>query len=232
MTFFGPGDRWEKYRNNPNFEFSPYSDRLNIDDPYRNDLVTREGLPASIKCIHKTHAYGFIDGEDASWYYKKTEDGHKFLRQADSPHVDDVMVPKDRGMHDNCDAEYCLCRENINYDPLQAALNENHNPHYCEWLTTENPKSITGRENYRDTDEWIMSIWSNPWMRVHALEIFNAGFEAGRDRGFLEMMASLKLPCDVTVHNGGFAKGVKADAPIRCLLRHFEYQNKSKGKEG
>jgi len=47
---------------------------------------------------------------------------------------------------------------------LSRAIAEHGTPAFYEWWETNGG--------------WVMSIWENPWMKVHAMKIFNAGRES------------------------------------------------------
>lgn len=90
---------WDRHKDNPDFEFMVYSNRLQIDDYNRTDLVTRAGEPVEIRRItgdFGQYAHGTIAGKFASWYhsYSEASQYHTFVEHADAPSENDVMLPK------------------------------------------------------------------------------------------------------------------------------------------
>lgn len=69
-------------------------------------------------------------------------------------------------------------------DALDAALDRQTSPEFEKWW---NGPSINhaGRGmvggSVKTNGDFVMSIWGNPWMRVHAAEIFNAGALASEE---------------------------------------------------
>jgi hypothetical protein len=97
---------WSEHKDNPDFEHAVYTERLQITgDPLnRSDLVTRSGKPVVIRRIMRGYgAIGTVDGEPWQWYVgggKSIATGKDlgymtFLSEADSPHENDVMLPRD-----------------------------------------------------------------------------------------------------------------------------------------
>lgn len=84
----------------PDFESSVYSDRLNIDNPFRDDLITRDGKQrVKITRLEEHYAYGTLDDIEWSWYHSENDGRHSFLQNADYPDRRDVMVPKESNQH-------------------------------------------------------------------------------------------------------------------------------------
>lgn len=67
---------------------------------------------------------------------------------------------------------------------LDIALQESDTPEFDEWWGAEN-EFYEGRSRLgalKTNGDLVMSIWGNPWMKVYAMKIFNAGVEFGKKK--------------------------------------------------
>jgi hypothetical protein len=87
---------WSHQTDNPDFEWSVYSERMRI--PVGHDLtglVSRAGKPVVIRSMSDYYASGSVGDDRVDWYVGRWNAEYiTIVEHADAPSENDVMLPR------------------------------------------------------------------------------------------------------------------------------------------